>query len=150
MLALRRVDRACADAIIGLHLDCGAYDLSGTPSSRAATAETLVLVRDWIDTFRDWFTGGADEDERRSASMSPLYTDRAELAALPPTMLVAGALDPLVDDTVFLGGRLELAGVEVEVDVWPEGAHAFSNMGSPLQPLALERTVEWLERRLGP
>jgi hypothetical protein len=31
-----------------------------------------------------------------------------------------------------------------DLDVWPEGAHAFTNMGTPLAVVALDRTTSWI------
>ena len=31
-----------------------------------------------------------------------------------------------------------------DLDVWPEGGHAFINMATPLGELALDRTAAWL------
>ena len=38
----------------------------------------------------------------------------------------------------------QLAGSRADLDVWPEGDHAFSNMGTPLADLAVARTTSWI------
>ena len=40
--------------------------------------------------------------------------------------------------------RWQLAGNHADLDVWPEAAHAFANMATPLGDLALERTTTWI------
>ena len=40
--------------------------------------------------------------------------------------------------------RWQLAGGHADLDVWPEGDHAFSNMATPLGGLALARTTSWI------
>jgi hypothetical protein len=42
----------------------------------------------------------------------------------------------------------QLAGSDADLDVWPEGAHAFANMATPLGELALERTTTWITATL--
>ena len=40
--------------------------------------------------------------------------------------------------------RWQLAGGHADLDVWPEGDHAFINMATPLGELALARTTSWI------
>jgi acetyl esterase/lipase len=49
LLRLRDAGESCFASVVGVHLDCGAYDRSATPSVRAATSGTLVLGRGLID-----------------------------------------------------------------------------------------------------
>ena len=44
--------------------------------------------------------------------------------------------------------RWQLAGSRADLDVWPEGDHAFSNMGTPLADLAVARTTSWITSAL--
>jgi acetyl esterase len=55
----------------------------------------------------------------------PLHAD---LRGLPPLYLTAAALDPLYDDTLALDRRLEAAGVERRLDVYPGLVHGFMQM----------------------
>jgi acetyl esterase/lipase len=50
----------------------------------------------------------------------------------------------LRDDSVLMAQRWQLAGSDAELDVWPEGAHAFANMATPLGDLALDRRTQWI------
>jgi acetyl esterase/lipase len=68
-----------------------------------------------------------------------------DLSGLPPALFTVGDLDPLRDDSILMAARCQLAGSHAEVDVWPEGGHAFINMATPLGDLALERTTTWLD-----
>ena len=141
LLRLRDRGEPAFEQIEGVHLDCGAYDLSGSPTIRRATNETLVLSRDLIDQIITLGLPGVDEEARRDPSISPLYAD---LTGLPPALFTVGTLDPSQDDSSFLAWAWRLAGNHAELDVWPEGAHAFTNMGTPLGAVALDRTVAWL------
>lgn len=49
---------------------------------------------------------------------------------------------------MFLATAWQLAGGHADLDVWPEGAHAFTNMGTPLAALALQRTTDWIDALL--
>jgi acetyl esterase/lipase len=144
-LRLRDLGEPAFAMLGGLHLDCGAYDMSGTPSVREADNTTLVLPRTWIVGLIALGLPGLDPEARRSPHLSPLYADPRDL---PPTLFTVGALDPLRDDSLFLAGRWQLAGNRADLDVWPEGAHAFTNMGTPLAALALRRTTDWINALL--
>ena len=63
-------------------------------------------------------------------------------------MFTVGDLDPLRDESVLMAQRWQLAGNEADLDVWPEGDHAFSNMATPLADLALARTTSWITSTL--
>ncbi|MGZ6617135.1 MAG: alpha/beta hydrolase [Solirubrobacteraceae bacterium] len=141
LLALRDAGGIGFDLIRGVHLDCGAYDLSGTPSERESTRASLVLSRDLIDGLMELALPGVDPETRRQPSISPLY---ANLTGLPPALFTVGALDPLRDDAAFMSARWRLAGNPADLDVWPEAAHAFSNMAGPLASVALERATSWI------
>jgi acetyl esterase len=57
--------------------------------------------------------------------MAPLL---GQLAGFPPSVVVVGTLDPLLDDSRLFAGALEKAGVPVELHVYDDGIHAFLQM----------------------
>ena len=73
-------------------------------------------------------------------SVNPLTT---HWAGPPPALFTVGDLDPLRDDSIFMAARWQLAGGTAELDVWPEGAHAFTNMATPLGAIAQQRAIAW-------
>jgi acetyl esterase/lipase len=145
LLRLRDAGDPALRSIIGAHLDSGPYDVSGTPSQRLATEGTLIVTPMWLEAFRELAFPGRDLEMLRDPALSPLYAD---LSGLPPAMFVVGALDPLLDDSLFMASRWQAAGNQTTVEVWPEGAHTFMNMGTPLALAALERTTAWISQIL--
>ncbi|MGW6929832.1 alpha/beta hydrolase fold domain-containing protein [Lentzea sp. NPDC054927] len=141
LLALRDMGDPAFGKFAGAVLDCGPYDLGMSPSAAAATDDTLVLTRSWLDGLLDLGLPGHTVAQRRSAALSPALAD---LSGLPPALLTVGELDPLLDDSILLAARLRLAGGEADLDVWPEGAHAFTNMATPLGEVAADRTTAWI------
>lgn len=139
-LALSAALRAPED-VAGLHLDCGRYDLAGTPSARAATDDTLMLTRTWLTAFRELALPGVRGDALRDPAVSPLHAD---LSGLPPALLTVGELDPLLDDTLLLAARLP----DAEAQVWPCAPHSFLGSGTPLAELALAGVFAWIAARL--
>jgi acetyl esterase len=141
LLRLRAAGSPTFAKIAGAVLDSGAYDFGRTPSAYLADDNTLVVPGSWLTAFIDMGLPGYSVDERRAPEISPLLND---LAGLPPALFTVGDLDPLRDDTLLMAQRWQLAGSDAELDVWPEGAHAFANMATPLGDLALDRTTAWI------
>lgn len=141
LLRLRDSNDPAFTSIIGAHFDSGPYDVAGTPSQRLATEETLIVTPTWLEAFRELAFPGRDLEMLRDPTVSPLY---AELSGLPPAMFVVGALDPLLDDSLFMAARWQAADNQATVQAWPEGAHTFMNMGTPLADAALARTTAWI------
>lgn len=87
-------------------LQFGTYDLSAqTPAGR--------LIAD--EYFLDAYAGSASD--RTHPDLSPIYAD---LAALPPVLMVIGDADILLQDNLAMAMRLSAAGVEVDLRVYPD------------------------------
>ena len=120
---LRLRDRYdAAHRFCGANLVFGVYDLGGTPSASGVGMEgkTDVLSVENIRFMADQFAPGRTAGERRQDDLSPLY---APLQGMPPTLFTVGSADHLVDDTLFLARRWELAANEVELLVYPDAPH---------------------------
>jgi acetyl esterase len=146
VLRLRDTSDPTFNSIIGAHFDSGPYDVSGTPSQRLANENTLIVTAMWLEAFRELAFPGRDLEMLRDPDVSPLYAD---LRDLPAAMFVVGALDPLLDDSLFMASRWQAAGNRTTVEVWPVGAHTFMNMGTPLAEAALGRSTAWISEILG-
>jgi acetyl esterase len=123
LLRLRDLHGISPRTFAAANLVFGAYDLTGTPSRRLWGARELVLSSRVMDWFVDCFLPGMSEDERRAASVSPLY---AELHDLPPALFSCGTADPLLDDSLFMEARWRAAGNEATLSLWDEGIHAYT------------------------
>lgn len=133
---LRRID--------GAILYYGVYDLAGTPSVRAAGADTLVLHGPgMLDSLR-LLTPGMTDEQRRHAPLSPLYGD---LAGMPPVLMFAGERDPLRDDTTLMAERWRAA-APVECHVLPEAPHGVIRFPIAMAAQVRARTHAWLNERI--
>ncbi len=125
---LRLRDRHDAvDRICGANLVFGIYDLGRTPSQRGVPEHPDVLTVEQIQYFAELFTPGRSPEDRRDPDVSPLYAD---LHDLPPALFTVGADDHLIDDTLFLAARWELAGNDAELLVYPDAPHGCIGMPS--------------------
>ena len=83
--------------------------------------------------------------DRTNPDISPLYGD---LRGLPPTLLIVGALDILLEDSLAMAARLSAAGNEVAVRVYPESTHGFTSFPTAMASAALSGANSWMTDRL--
>jgi len=128
---LRVRDRhGAADRFLGANLVFGIFDLGRTPSQRGVRERPDALTAEQIEHFTKMFTPGMSPEGRRDPDVSPLHAD---LHDLPPALFTVGADDHLVDDTLFMAARWQLAGNDTELLVYPESPHACIAMPSVLE-----------------
>ena len=121
---LRLRDRhGIRDPFVGANLVYGAFDLTMTPSQARWGDRNLVLSTPIMAWFYDCFLPGMPMEQRRSPEVSPLYAD---LTGLPPALFTVGALDPLLDDSLFMAARWSAAGNDAELLVYPDAVHGFN------------------------
>lgn len=142
--ALRVRDRLrAADRLLGLNLVFGWYDVNGTPSQRGNGGHPDMLDPAGLRFMVDCFTPGLAEEARRAPDISPLFAD---LAGLPPSLISVGSLDHLRDDSLFLAPLLACAGVDVELQVYPDSPHGFQLLPSKMAAAFNERCERWIAR----
>jgi acetyl esterase len=130
---LRLKDKGAACAFAGAALQFGTYDLSAhTPAGRKIAHEYFIQA----------YVGHIDD--RTIPDISPIF---GELDGLPPTLLVVGALDVLLDDNVSMAGRLSVAGNAVELRIYPDSPHGFTGHPTALARGALSDIYSWLLER---
>ncbi|SEC50121.1 alpha/beta hydrolase [Streptomyces melanosporofaciens] len=116
----------------------GPYDLSMTPSQRSFGSRQLLSNTDSLRSTYELFTPGMGAEQRRDPEVSPLF---ANLTGLPPARVVIGTEDPLLDDSLFLAGRWQAAGVPVQLGVVAGAMHGFT-----LFPLTISEREHRRER----
>jgi acetyl esterase len=99
-------------------------DLSTKHESYRTFREGFFLTERSMDWYRGHYL--PDEDAARDPRASPLLAD--DLSGLPRTYLAVAGFDPLRDEALAYGRRLEEAGVEVEVALHEGSVHGFANM----------------------
>lgn len=96
-------------------------DGSCSADSYTRYAEGPILTAKSMRWFWDQYAGGpADRKDWRA---SPL--DAKDLSGLPPTLLLAAGIDPLVDEGKAYAEALKKAGVPVTYSVYEQMGHAF-------------------------
>lgn len=130
---LRLRDRGVANSFAGAALLFGTYDLSGqTPAGRLIADEYFIQA----------YAGHVAD--RTNPDISPVYGD---LRDLPPTLLVVGCLDILLEDNLAMAARLSAAGGQVDLRVYPECPHGFTSFPTAMASTAMNDIESWLAGR---
>ena len=109
-----------ADRFLGANLVFGAYDLSRRQVSGRVGIAPGTDILDGSGFALDLFLPDMSEEQRRAPDVSPLYAD---LGGMPPALFCVGTNDHLLDDTLFMAARWEVAGNPSELLVYPDTPH---------------------------
>jgi acetyl esterase len=132
---LRLRDKGTGAAFTGAALQFGTYDLSAqTPAGRQIADEYFIQA----------YAG--QTNDRTHPDISPIFGD---LRDLPPTLLVVGSRDVLLEDNLAMAGRLSAAGNAVELRIYPDSPHGFTGHQTQLATTALSGIHSWLLQRSG-
>jgi acetyl esterase/lipase len=92
--------------------------LTGPSLQSNAAADPMMDVTR-LPAFADFYLAGADA---RHPYASPLH---GEASGLPPTLIQVGSDEILRDDALRMAARLQQAGCNAEIEVWPRMPHAW-------------------------
>ena len=70
------------------------------------------------------------ENETKDPTMSVYHAPDSVLEKFPPTIVTAGEFDPLMDDGVDFGKKLERLGVDVQLEVYPNLQHGLFSLSA--------------------
>lgn len=139
---LRLRDRHGAQArFLGANLVVGNYDFSMTPSQRASTPKHFLSPQHLAEMRAAVFSGQPLET-LRDPSISALYAD---LRDMPPALFSVGTADAVLDDSVFMAARWELAGNRAELAVYPQAPHLFMMYPTRMAAAANARVQAFLK-----
>ncbi len=95
------------------------------PSRMTSGNGEYLLSRDGIDTALDWYL--SLEDDRLDPAISPALQD--DLSLMPPTVIVVGGYDPLLDEAKEYHDRLRTYGMVSMIKIFETTVHAFLSFG---------------------
>ena len=127
--------------IIGLNLFYGAFDISGTPSSRLSDTYAIFISKKVLHQFYEKTFPNKSLEQLRDPTISPLF---ANLNGLPPALFSVGGLDPLLDDSRFMASRWESSGNQSILKIYPECPHAFNKLPTKMANVANNNVYKWI------
>ena len=145
LVTANRIRDRLGGLLHGLNLVFGIYDLNGTPSQRDNGGRKDLLDPEGIRMFVEAFTPGMSEEQRRHPDVSPLYAD---LSDLPPALVSVGVNDHFRDDSLFLGARLLADERQVDLAVFPDSPHGFTQLPTKMAATFQDRLNAWWNERL--
>ncbi len=95
------------------------------PSRITSGNGEYLLSRDGIDTAVDWYLKA--EDDPADPTLSPIR--QSDLSPMPPTVIVVGGYDPLLDEARVYHDMLQKAGIPSVVKCFDSAIHAFLSFG---------------------
>jgi acetyl esterase len=124
--------------LVGQFLIYPAVDAGGEYPSRVQNARGYLLEQPSMDWFYGHYAGAWDDV--KDPRLSPLHA--ADLAGLPPAVIVTAEFDPLRDEGEAYGKALRAAGVDAEVRRYDGMIHGFFDMGtiSPAAQAAIDES----------
>jgi len=133
-----------ARGLVGLSLAFGFFDVGLSPSARNWGDEFLALSTPWLQWFADQLVPDVPLDERGDPVYSPINAPNDLVAALPPTFMIVGDADPLLDDTLTMAQRMRDAGASVELAVYPDSPHGFIGMPTAMGRHGWQTITNWI------
>ncbi len=140
-----RDSRADLSRLRGAVLFYGPYDLSCTPSVRAATCDTLVLDGPGMTSGLARLLPDRNEEQRRDPAFSPLYAD---LKDLPPALLLCGTIDPLIDDSRLMTERWNATNGNARFVLVPDAPYAFNRLPTRVAARTNAFVRAWVNQQL--
>ncbi|KPH04860.1 alpha/beta hydrolase (plasmid) [Rhizobium acidisoli] len=134
-------ERGWARLISGFVSVCGCYDLTGSESLRRSSRKSLVINGPSALRNLQRLTPSLSGREARG----PIFAD---LSGLPPALLIAGALDPIVDDSLSMGTQWQQQSGNAECVVVPEAPHGFNRLPTALAARANGLVREWMRKTI--
>jgi acetyl esterase/lipase len=121
-------------------------DMEGLGDSMKTNADRDVLIKgDQLKGMTDMFLAGGDP---RDPLAAPIYGDYSGVCAI---YIQVGGDETLLDDATRVATQAESAGVDVQLDVFPEMQHVFQMAAGnmPEADDAIDRIGAYLRPRLG-
>lgn len=107
-----------------LTLDSCRFDLSGFLPQVRHFDLPLVLDGDIMSRYIDAYLPNTTQDQRRDMWISPFFANLTTMK-LPSALFTCGTLDCLLDDSVMMCAKWQMANAEGILKVYPGGPHGF-------------------------
>lgn len=127
----------------------GSYSMTKLPQMLNWNKNIILSSTD-VDEIIAAFLPGKTLEERQNPSISPFNENLDDLRGrLPSAIFTCGTVDPLLDDTIFMGTKWLAAGAEAFIKVYPGAIHGFIAFNEGIRvpgisPLPLQAALDVL------
>jgi acetyl esterase/lipase len=126
----------------------GCFDVSKLPQAYHFQDE-LILNEEIFDNYIKATCPAWDPRKLKDPYVSPLYANLQGLK-LPTSLFFVGTADMLLDDTVFMSAKYQIAGGETVTKIYPGAPHGFYSFPHEHMPFAKdaeERIIKLLKEK---
>ncbi len=142
---VRLASRRSLAELAGFVSFCGAFDLAGSESLRSAGRRTLLV--DAKSAYRN--LQRLQKHLAEGAAQWPEYSPYlANLSSMPPALFIAGALDPICEDSRLMHARWAEATDRAELLIVPEAPHGFERLPTSIAAKAKRFACAWMRQRV--
>jgi acetyl esterase/lipase len=138
---LRVAKKRPLDKVAGFVSFCGAFDMSGSPSLANARHSLIIDPASAVHNL--------ERLNRRSGAttpeVSPIFAD---LSGMPPALFIAGALDPILDDSRRIHDVWQRQTGHADLLVVPEAPHGFERLPTRVAAKARDFMCGWIKELL--
>ncbi len=106
-------------------------------------AKDPILTENYVKGVRDAYVG--PNEDYSDAKYSPLYGDFKDF---PPTYIMVGKNEILLDDSVLLQKKIHKAGGKAVIDIEKGGWHVYQQMPLPVANRAMKRLSEHISAEI--
>jgi acetyl esterase/lipase len=124
---------------------CGAFDLAGSPSLRHASNNALLVSGPSALRNLERLAQSLPQDAKHRPEFSPHLAD---LHGMPPALFIAGALDPIVDDSRAMHDRWMHGAGNSRLLLVPEAPHGFERLPTALAAKTKAFACRWMSEML--
>ncbi len=119
-------------------------DMTATSDSyETYKSKDPILTRAYVEGVREASIGS--DANPAEPFYSPLY---GELNGFPPTYIMVGKNEILLDDSVKLHKKLNRAGVKATIDIEKDGWHVYQQMPIPMAGRAMHRLAKYISAEI--
>ena len=98
-----------------------------------------ILTKEYVEGVRNAFVG--EDADFADPKYSPLYGD---FTSFPPTFIMVGRNEILLEDSVQLQKKILKAGGEAIIDIEKDGWHVYQQMPLPIATRAMKRVADYV------
>ena len=98
-----------------------------------------ILTKEYVEGVRNAFVG--EDVDFSDPKYSPLYGD---FTSFPPTFIMVGRNEILLEDSVQLQKKILKAGGEAIIDIEKDGWHVYQQMPLPIATRAMKRVADYV------